>query len=199
VPTSIRLAWCFTKCSRAKFRNQRLDQRFEAPSRKVQVDVRIDEVVLRALEKSPALRWQTRGGNADAGRNDCVGSERRRCSGGVEATERSWTHCCSVLCRRRFAWFVLVGHRSFGIDLDAGRPALASLIGFPLIAGAGRVAGVGTWRLRSDSRFHRSKARMVWRCLHCRDALALSVGLMGGGMAIGSLHLKRQSLESCTQ
>jgi outer membrane protein assembly factor BamB/predicted Ser/Thr protein kinase len=31
----------------------------EPPSRKVAVDVRIDEVVLRALEKSPDLRWQT--------------------------------------------------------------------------------------------------------------------------------------------
>ncbi len=30
---------------------------FEPPSRKVQVDVRLDEVVLRALEKEPELRW----------------------------------------------------------------------------------------------------------------------------------------------
>ena len=29
------------------------------PSRKVQIDVRLDEVVLRALEKTPELRWQT--------------------------------------------------------------------------------------------------------------------------------------------
>ncbi len=32
--------------------------RFAAPSRKVQVDVRLDEVVLRALEKEPSLRYQ---------------------------------------------------------------------------------------------------------------------------------------------
>jgi len=32
--------------------------RFEPPSRKVQVDVRIDEIVLRALEKNPELRYQ---------------------------------------------------------------------------------------------------------------------------------------------
>ncbi|HZL43907.1 MAG TPA: protein kinase, partial [Verrucomicrobiae bacterium] len=31
---------------------------FEPPSRKVQVDVRLDEVVLRALEKNPELRYQ---------------------------------------------------------------------------------------------------------------------------------------------
>jgi predicted Ser/Thr protein kinase len=34
-------------------------KRLEAPSRKVQIDVRLDEVVLRALEKTPELRWQT--------------------------------------------------------------------------------------------------------------------------------------------
>lgn len=33
--------------------------KFQPPSRKVEVDVRLDEVVLRALEKSPGLRYQT--------------------------------------------------------------------------------------------------------------------------------------------
>jgi serine/threonine-protein kinase len=32
--------------------------RFAAPSQKVQVDVRLDEIVLKALEKEPALRYQ---------------------------------------------------------------------------------------------------------------------------------------------
>ncbi len=34
-------------------------KRIEAPSTKVQIDVRLDEVVMRALEKTPDLRWQT--------------------------------------------------------------------------------------------------------------------------------------------
>jgi serine/threonine protein kinase len=34
-------------------------KRIEAPSHKVQIDVRLDEVVLRALEKTPELRYQT--------------------------------------------------------------------------------------------------------------------------------------------
>jgi hypothetical protein len=33
--------------------------KFEPPSKKVVIDVRLDEVVLRALEKTPELRWQT--------------------------------------------------------------------------------------------------------------------------------------------
>src|SRR6185295_9782139 len=32
--------------------------RFAAPSKKVQIDVRLDDIVLRALEKEPALRYQ---------------------------------------------------------------------------------------------------------------------------------------------
>jgi len=35
--------------------------RFAPPSQKVQIDVRLDEVVLRALEKRPELRWQHAG------------------------------------------------------------------------------------------------------------------------------------------
>jgi predicted Ser/Thr protein kinase len=35
--------------------------RIQPPSRKVRIDVRLDEIVLRALEKSPELRYQTAG------------------------------------------------------------------------------------------------------------------------------------------
>ena len=37
------------------------DKRIEPPSKKVQIDVRLDEVVLRALEKDPALRYSQAG------------------------------------------------------------------------------------------------------------------------------------------
>jgi hypothetical protein len=33
--------------------------KLQQPSRKVTIDVRLDEIVMRALEKSPGLRWQT--------------------------------------------------------------------------------------------------------------------------------------------
>jgi serine/threonine protein kinase len=33
-------------------------KKIEPPSKKVQIDVRLDEVVLRALEKKPELRYQ---------------------------------------------------------------------------------------------------------------------------------------------
>jgi serine/threonine protein kinase len=34
-------------------------KRLEAPSKKVQIDVRLDEIVLRAMEKEPEMRYQT--------------------------------------------------------------------------------------------------------------------------------------------
>ena len=52
--TFIRWGWCSTKCSRANCRWGNSPP----PSRKVQVDVRLDEVVLRALEKEPERRYQ---------------------------------------------------------------------------------------------------------------------------------------------
>ena len=38
---------------------ERPTSKLEAPSKRVQMDVRIDEIVLRALETKPELRYQT--------------------------------------------------------------------------------------------------------------------------------------------
>ncbi|MEI6176570.1 MAG: serine/threonine-protein kinase [Verrucomicrobiota bacterium] len=40
---------------------ERPNNELVAPSKKVQIDVRLDEIVLRALERTPALRYQTAG------------------------------------------------------------------------------------------------------------------------------------------
>ena len=53
-PTFIHSAWSSTKCSPANCPANVI----EPPSRKVQIDVRLDEVVLRALEQKPELRYQ---------------------------------------------------------------------------------------------------------------------------------------------
>jgi len=51
-PTSTRSAWSSTKCSPANAPNT---------TQRVEIDVRLDEIVLRALEKEPARRYQTAG------------------------------------------------------------------------------------------------------------------------------------------
>ena len=52
--TFTRWAWCFTRCSPANCPANKSSRR----RKKVQIDVRLDEVVLRALEKKPELRYQ---------------------------------------------------------------------------------------------------------------------------------------------
>ncbi len=103
---------------------ERPKDRIEAPSRRVQVDVRIDEIVLRALEKAPELRFATaaefrtqvealttitNGRPSAAPRRDCSSSARapsarRRHSGRSTASSpsfrrggsSSWTTASSV-------------------------------------------------------------------------------------------------------
>ena len=67
-------------------------KRIEPPSRKVLIDVRLDAVVLRALEKTPELRWQTA---ADLrARIESIAATGS--AGAVDAADRSG-------CRRRIA------------------------------------------------------------------------------------------------
>src|SRR5262245_32640315 len=92
--------------------------RFAAPSRKVQVDVRLDDIVLRALEKEPELRYQqasqfktqveTLGSPAEAGKAQASPA------GGRDFRTR-WT----------FFGLPLL-HVASGCDPVTGRPRVAS-------------------------------------------------------------------------
>ncbi|MCC7424701.1 MAG: hypothetical protein IT428_30905 [Planctomycetaceae bacterium] len=81
--------------------------RFEPPSKKVQIDVRLDEVVLRALESEPDQRYQKASdvkSAVDAGAVPAVGAASRRDvdAGGLRASEarsgRGSTACCCAEC-----------------------------------------------------------------------------------------------------
>jgi serine/threonine protein kinase len=63
---------------------ERPQGKIEAPSTRVQVDIRIDEIVLRALEKEPERRYQT------AGEFRTVVETIAAKSGGVPAGDRPW-------------------------------------------------------------------------------------------------------------
>ena len=72
---------------------ERPEQDPSRPSRRVEIDVRLDEIVLRALEKEPARRYQTAGefrtvvetmAGRGSGRSECATSRCRCAAGAVE-------------------------------------------------------------------------------------------------------------------
>ena len=155
-------------------------ENFEPPSTKVRVDVRLDEVVLRALEHRPALRWQTATElqtRVEAVRQSQEGPSRtRRISlGGVFAL---------CLPAGMFAWFSLIALRRFGIDLDADALVWTIMFGFPVFAGVGAAAAwnLGYFRDRLAAPTKWSRAAILSALL-----LTASVLLMGGGMGIVAL------------
>jgi outer membrane protein assembly factor BamB/predicted Ser/Thr protein kinase len=110
----------------------------EAPSRKVAIDVRIDQVVLRALEKSPDLRWQTaaemRTGVEEAAA--ARGGSTTAAPGGSPPSR--WLLVAPVVVSVAICGFLslgLFGHFQYGW-LIAGAIAFALLIIFSLLAKA---------------------------------------------------------------
>jgi tRNA A-37 threonylcarbamoyl transferase component Bud32 len=155
------------------------DERLVPPSRKVQVDVRVDEVVLRALEHSPALRWQTA-----AELQTQVETVRQNPPRETKETKISLGAICALcLPAGLFSWFVLMAHRRLGIDLDADVMVWTIMIGFPILAGTGAALA---W---SRGYFHDDSAARKWSKAAIGSAVMLSgsVLLMGGGMGILAL------------
>ena len=154
-------------------------EKIEPPSRKVQIDVRLDEIVLRALEHSPALRWQTAAELQtqveSVQKSPVTETQKKRISLGAI--------CSLCLPGGLFAWFVLMAHRRFGIDLDADVLVWTIMLGFPAFAGAGAALAWSRGYFRDDA-----TARM-WSKAAIGSAVLLSgsVLLMGGGMGILAL------------
>ena len=110
-PTSIRSAWSSTKCSPANCPANAS----EPPSRKVQIDVRLDEIVLRALGKEAGTPLPAGQRSQDrvetlVGRRNATGAENQGpdCTALGELAESGrgdcwWWRGCSLLsaCRRR--------------------------------------------------------------------------------------------------
>jgi tRNA A-37 threonylcarbamoyl transferase component Bud32 len=156
-------------------------QGLQPPSRKVRTDVRLDEVVLRALEKSPELRWQTAAdlrAEVESISGAMVPRKKPRSAGRVLAL---------CLPSTVFAWFVLIGYQALGIDLDADVRAWAGMIGFPLSAAFG---GLMAWRPHtppSSAEPAEQARRWSVRSIVATSLLVVSVLLMGGGMVMLAL------------
>lgn len=173
--------------------------KLEPPSARVpglRIDVRLDQVVLRALEKSPELRWQTAAelrtqletiSSTPAGPGAPPPASHTAADEPKDLSFRALLPRWAVLCLPSglFAWFILIGFQVLGIDLDAGIRAWTGLAGFPIIAAISLLCGWVAGPLYEEP----SAAPREWS-RHAVAAglfLASSVLLMGGGMIIFSI------------
>jgi serine/threonine protein kinase len=76
-------------------------KRIEPPSRKVQIDVRLDEIVLRALEKKPELRYQQV--SEVKTMLETIASDAKKSEGRGQRAEGK-----SRKCRKKFPWPLLI-------------------------------------------------------------------------------------------
>ena len=76
-------------------------KRIEPPSRKVQIDVRLDEVVLRALEQKPELRYQQV--SEVKTMLETIASDTEKSEGRGQKAEGK-----SRKCRKKFPWLLLI-------------------------------------------------------------------------------------------
>ena len=106
--------------------------KLDPPSSKVQLDVRLDKVVLRALEKSPELRWQT-AAEFSTRLQEAAAAPKANFSVARKVLSITALSAPSAL----FIWFVMNGHSWFELDLDADVQAWTVLAGFPLSAATG--------------------------------------------------------------
>ncbi len=133
--------------------------RFPLPSAKVGVDVQLDSIVLRALEKRPELRYQRASevktsletaaaptGAKPGKTNEAAAKEAASApsaSPGWPGTVQPWRILAILLPffapPVAFFWFLLGGHEVLGLDLDADVEFFVGLIGLPISAGLGLI------------------------------------------------------------
>ncbi len=98
-----------------------------------------------------------------------------------------------------FIWFLLVGHRTLGMDLDADVQPFAGLLGLPLSAGVGAALAWAIEILRSslgstsEETAPATPRRWCWQAI--LSVVLLVVSLPLGGVTIVFLHLGGQDFQ----
>ncbi len=168
--------------------------RFAPPSRRVQVDVRLDEVVLRALEKEPDRRYQ-QVGDVKTEVERITGSQGSAKVGNVEkpvAVGAPWG--AETWMGLGVAW-VLIAAWVFGRLLNGLMPAHeapATVMLWKLL-NVGAFAPLGAtvlgWLALRDADRRRGGARMLSRALGLMTlATTVALGLFVGAMAMSLIH-----------
>jgi len=174
----------------------------EPPSKRVQVDVRLDEVVLRALEKAPERRYQQASvlktqvetiASTPPVQPVALRQSKGPASGGPLPILAG---IFFLLPPAVFIWFLLAGHWMVGVDLDADVQFFTGLLGLPLSAGVGAVLAWAIEILRSSLGLASGEVKPVGSRCWCWQAIVsvvtLVVSLPLGGAAIVLLALSRR-------
>ena len=98
-------------------------QRIEPPSRKVQIDVRLDQVVLRALEQTPELRFQQASEVKTSVETITATPDNRSTSGSVAAPAQPGTDLDDCCQRRKILIWGLVLAAAAGLLGEQATPA----------------------------------------------------------------------------
>ncbi len=193
--------------------------KFAPPSRRmhgIQVDVRLDEVVLHALEKEPERRYQ----QASEVKTDVeliavasaqtspppVSTPKAQKPAGF-APRRRWTFWSGsqlpffllfLLPPLLLTTFVLFGYRWVGVDLGPDVQGFTGLLGLPLSAGLGALLAWAAWSLTKGRQTGTegravSPSRWSWLALGAAAVLAISLPLGGGALVLLQLISKDPS------
>ncbi len=158
--------------------------RFALPSQKVQVDVRLDEIVLRALEREPERRYQ----HASQVRSDV-----ESLSGVMEKPPPHLRQALGCEYRSKKTLFGLpLVHVTWGVDLATGKPKVARGIlavgpkALGIVAFGGMAVGIFDFGVLGIGLF--SSAAL---CIGLLSVGGMVIGLLGafGGVAVGPIAL----------
>ena len=168
----------------------------EPPSKRVQIDVPLDEVVLRALEKEPQRRYQQASvlkTQVETIASTAPVQPPRERQSESPASGRSLPILAGILFLLPpavFIWFLLAGHRTLGVDLDADVQFFTGLLGLPLSAGVGAVLAWVIEMLRSslglasDEVAPGTPRRWCWQAILSVVLLVVSLPLGGGAIVL---------------
>jgi predicted Ser/Thr protein kinase len=122
------------------------------------------------------------------------GPARHRALGSGTVTRWVWAGALLVMPALLFAWFMLEGHRLFGVDIDPDEQFFVMLIGFPLNAGIGALLGwlILVGQTASPSAPATASKPRSWSWLALAAGILLVVSWPLGAVAAVTVQLLRQ-------
>ncbi len=177
----------------------------QPPSRKVQIDVRLDSVVLRALEREPERRYQqvsvlkTQVETLAATPAPAASAQPGGTRSQAARARTISALALFLLAPVGFAWFLLFGHQQMAVDLRADLLFWLGTLGFPAAALVGTIPMAALllgWKLENEAPV---ATRWSWLAIGAVAVLVLSLPLGGAAAAIAVLLRNENNWHPSTQ